>query len=278
MKRFLALLLSAILLLTFAACKGKNDDDDTTSKPTSQPSASQGDNSQGDSQDNNSQGDNSQSNSQGNNSQGNNSQGGTSQPENSTPSTPVDPAPTDLTVYVPYSADINKDNSQYFPPSLGADGSISPGVTVQGTQFEAPEVFEAKKAITALKNEVPSITAAKLQEYVSKYAAAYNKHYSKSNYKLAVSVSGGTVKYTYTISGEPATRSNSLIVLLLNGETGHYSKYADFYNSFFKDQIKSYKEVMPGINKIELCIIRADNDPNLGKDNYSKNVLSKTYS
>jgi len=295
MKKFLALLLSAILLLSFTACKGEKDDD-STSKPVSKPSTSQDDNSQGDnsqgdnsqgnnsqgnnSQGNNSQGNNSQgNNSQGNNSQGNNSQGNNSQGNNSqgggqTPSVET----TDLTVYAPYSANINEDNVQYFPPTIGDDSTISPGVSVQGLQFEAPVVFEAKKAITAFKNEASSLTAAKLQEYISKYANAYNKYYPESSYKLAVSVSGNTVKYTYTITGEPAQKTNSYIDLVLNGNKGHFNKYADFYNDFYNDQIKSYKAAMSGISKIEVCIVRADNDPNLGKDNYSKNILSKTYS
>ena len=301
MKKFLALLLSAILLLSFTACKGKKDDD-STSKPVSEPSTSQDDNSQDDnsqgdnSQDNSSQGNNSQgnnsqgnnsqgnnsqgNNSQGNNSQGNNSQGNNSQGNNSqgggqTPSVET----TDLTVYAPYSANINENNVQYFPPTIGDDSTISPGLNVEGIPFEAPIVFEAKKAITAFKNESSSVTAAKLQEYVSKYATAYNKYYPKSNYKLAVSISGNAVKYTYTIIGEPAEKDNSYIDLVLKSASkSHFNKYADFYDDFYKDQIKSYKAAMSGISKIEVCIVRADNDPKLGKDNYSKNVLSKTYS
>ncbi len=289
MKKLLAFLLSAALLLSITACAGKKDDDGVTSKPTSEPSASQDDNSQDDnsqgnnSEDNNSQGNNSQgNNSQGNNSQGNNSQGNNSQGNNSqgggqTGNQDTPPVtPTDLTVYVPYSADIDKNNSQqYFPPTLGQDGSLSPGMTVETTQFEAPEIFEAKKAINAFKNESASVTAAKLQEYISKYADAYNKHYNDSNYELSVSISGNTVKYTYTITGEPAERSDTVIKLLLNGDKGHFNKYADFYNDFYKDQIKSYKAAVSSISKIEICIVRAKNDPLFGTNG---NILSKTFS
>ncbi len=267
MKKFLAFLLSAMLLLSFTACAGQKDDDDTASTPTSKPGTSQ-DGTSGDggtNQDGTLQpGDNGQGNSQ------------TGKPDNSQPSTPpVDPDPTDLTIYVPYSTDIDEEKPQYYPPTLGDDGSISPGVSVQGTQFETPELFDVKKAITALKNEVPSITTAKLQEYVSKYANAYNKHYTQSNYKLVVSFSGNTVKYTYTVTGKPAERKSYVIEALLDA---HFDKYFDFYSDFYKAQISNYKQAMPNISNIEICIIRADNDPLLDNDNYTKNIMSKTFS
>ncbi|MBO5358275.1 MAG: hypothetical protein J6A78_03035 [Clostridia bacterium] len=265
MKKFLALLLSALLLLSFAACKGNKDDDGTPSSPTSTPDSSQGSTTDDDSQDASKPEDStSQNNSQ------------TDKPNGIKPVTPpADPDPTDLTVYIPYNVEITEENSQYFPPALGDDGSISPGVTVVGKDFETPELFDVVKASTALKNEVANVTSAKLLEYVSKYATAYNGYYPESNYKLAVSVSGNTVKYTYTLSGEPAERKSHVIKALLDV---HFEKYADFYKDFYKKQIANYKAAMPSINKIEVCVVRADNDPLLDDTNYTKDIMTKAFS
>ena len=256
MKKTLAILLSTMLLLSFTACGDKEPIDDATSTPTSSPSTSQDDNQISNDETNSSnesQG-NSQSDTQSNNS------------GSTTPPVVEDTNKADITAYVPYGATSNgDDDSQYYPPQMDSTGNISPGVTVGGLPFELPEFFEAEKAIKICKNENTAITTEKLAEYANEYAKAYNKYYSTSNYKLAVSVSGNTIKYTYTVSGYPAKRQDHII-------QGRFEEHTETDKAFYKAQLKKYQDAVSSITAIEICVVRADNDPNLNKANYSKDV------
>lgn len=251
MKKVLAILISAMLLLSLTACGNKENPDDTTSIPTSTPDSSQSGN-----QENNSQNE-SQNNSQGN------SQGGTQSNNSSITNLPVveDTNKEDITVYVPYGTIEDENNSQYLPPEMDSGGQISPGIIVQGTKFELPKFFEAEKAIKICKAENKTVTVAKLAEFANEYAKAYNKHYADSNYKLVVSVSGNIIKYTFTVGGKPAERNNSILQYYLG-------EYFDEKSDFYKAQAKKYKDAVSNFAGIEISVVRAD----------STNVITKKFS
>lgn len=258
MKKVLAILFSATLILLLTACGNKENPDDTTSTPTYTPNSSQSDNNEN--SQNNSQ-NNSQDNNQGNSQ--NNSQGGT-QSNNSSTTNPLvveDTNKEDITEYVPYGVTDNEGNTQYYPPEMDAGGQITPGVTVQGTKFELPEFFEVEKAIRICKAENTNVTIAKLTEFANEYAKAYNKYYTDSNYKLVVSVSGNIIKYTFTVSGKPAERSNTILQYYLGA---HFDEVSDFY----KAQAKKYKDANSSFSGIEVSVVRAD----------STNVITKKFS
>lgn len=259
MKKTLAILLSAMLLISFTACGNKPHDDYPNSNPTSTPGASQDEN-QNDTT--NSTLDNSQNNSQ------NNSQGSTESNNSSTIPTPEfeDTKKEDITVYIPYSTG-DDDNSQYFPPEMDSTGAISPGVTVQGKKFEVPEFFEVSKAIRICKAQNAAVTLEKLAEFANEYAKAYNKYYTDSNYKLTVSLSGNVIKYTFTVSGTPAERTNYILQTYINK---HFNENTEFYNS----QAKKFKDEVANFDGIQISIVRADNDTS----SESKNVVTKKFS
>lgn len=265
MKKTLAILLATMLLFSFAACGNKENPDDTTSTPTSTPSASQG----GNTEENQNDGQNeSQNNSQGGTQSG--TQSGNQNGNSNTVTPPVieDTNKEDITAYVPYGATSNgDDDSQYFPPQMDSSGNMSPGVTIGGLPFELPEFFEVEKAIRICKSKNTTVTVAKLAEFANEYAKAYNKYYSTSNYKLTVSASGNVIKYTYTVSGKPAERRNYII-------EGRIEEHIEKNNAFYKAQVKKYKDTVSSCGGIEICIVRADNDPNLNKADYNKNITT----
>ena len=259
MKKALAILLSAMLILSFAACGEKDNNEDFSSNPTSTPGSSQSGNQNNTADDNQTNSEtNSENNNSSNNESGNKDDNKTDNKDdsanNQTPPVVEDTNKEDITAYVPYGTTNSEGDSQYFPPEMDSTGQITPGVTVETTKFEVPEFFEAEKAIRICKNENASITVAKLAEYANEYAKAYNKYYSNSNYKLTVSVSGNVIKYAFTISGTPADRGNTVLQKVFLGP--YFDENADFY----KAQAKKYKAAISSFGGIEVSIVRANGE------------------
>ena len=245
MKKIIMLFISATLILSLAACKNDYDPYDSVPLPSSKPSNSE----------NESQSDTTSNTQSDNNSQNN------SQIDHQKPPVVEDTNKEDITAYVPYGLTDNENNSQYYPPEMDSTGGLGMGVTAEGKKFEVPEFFEVEKAIRLCKSQNPTVTIEKLSEFANEYAKAYNNYYKNSNYKLAVSVSGNVIKYTFTVSGKPAEKSNAIIKHYIDN---HFKDNADFY----KAQVKKYKNAVSSIEGIEISIVRTD----------STNVITKKFS